>query len=235
MDVKKGKMIREGKFKKIYPTNHPDQHVIQFKDDLSVIKDKKKKTLPHKGEYHTAISSALFRYLEGYHIHTHFMKILKPNEMLVKKLEMIPIEIIVWNFSSGTISKRYNIKKGKIFPCPIVEFYLKNKKLHYQMLTIDHVCAFGYAESEEIQKMDQMVRKINAVLKSYFERRGFQLADLKLEFGRYQNNILLGDEITPDTFHLWDISDEKIQTMEPFVFHVDRIEEEYEELKNRIC
>ncbi len=228
-------MIRDGKLKKIYPTNHPDQYVIQFKDDLSVIKDKKKKILSHKGEYHAAISSALFRYLEGYHIHTHFIKILKPNEMLVKRLEMIPIEIMVWNFSSGTISKRYNIKKGKVFSCPIVELYLKSKKLHSPMMTIDHICAFGYTESEEIQNIDQTVRKINAVLKAYFERRGFQLADFKVEFGRYQNDILLGDEITPDTFHLWATSSEGIETMEPFTFHADRIEEEYKELTNRIC
>ncbi|MBN2029770.1 phosphoribosylaminoimidazolesuccinocarboxamide synthase [bacterium] len=235
MDVKKGKMIRDGRFKKIYPTNHPDQYVIQFKDDLPVIKDGKKKALIHKGEYNAAISSALFRYLEGYHIHTHFIKLLKPNEMLVKRLEMIPIEIMVWNFSSGAISKRYSIENGKIFPCPIVELYLKDKKLHYPMMTIDHVCAFGYAGSEEIQKMDQTVRKINAVLKSYFERRGFRLADFKIEFGRYQNNIVLGDEMTPDTFHLWDTSGEDIQTMEPIAFYADRIEEEYEALKNRIC
>ena len=91
MDIKKGKMIRDGKLKKVYPTPDPGQYILQFKDDLAVIQNRSKKTLPHKGQYNTAISSALFKYLEGYHIHTHFIKVLKPNEMLVKRLEIIPL------------------------------------------------------------------------------------------------------------------------------------------------
>jgi len=235
LDIKKGKMVFDGRQKKTYSTSDPDQYILQFKDDFSAFHDSTKKTLNHIGTYNTAISSALFKYLEGYHIHTHFIKVLKPNEMLVKKLEIIPVEIVVWNFSSGTISKRYGIEKGKIFPYPIIEFYLKNKKLHNPMVTIDHVCAFGHAVPDEMQKIDQAARKINAVLKSYFDRRDFKLADFKIEFGRHEQQIVLGDEMTPDTFHLWDVRIEGKQNMELVSFHSEHIEEEYEALKNRIC
>lgn len=232
MELRKGKLLYEGKTKKLYSTNDPERLIFHFKDEAD---DDKGKIIKNKGSYNNTISSSLFKFLEGYHIQTHFVQVLRPNEMLVKKMEIIPIKVVVWNFASGTLSKRYGISKGKLLTYPILEYYLKDNKLRDPMINMDHACAFGYANPEEMQSIDRITRKINAVLKSFFDRRDLKLVDFELEFGRYRDQILVGDEISLDTCHLWDVQTGESQPKECLRLNSDNIEETYEELKSRLC
>jgi len=233
--VKKGKLLIEGRVKKVYSTNEPDYLILHFTDNVVAARSGEEETIRNKGAHNNAISSLLFKLLGGYHIRTHFVDVLKPDEMLVKKLDIIPIKVEVWNVAAGTLSKRYGISKGETLNCPVVEFYLKNPKLRDPMISIDHACAFGYAKPEEMQTIDRTVRKVNAVLKSFFDRRKFKLINFKLEFGRYQDKIFLSDEISPDTFSLVDMKEGERKNKDPLSVNPDKIPAAYEELKNRIC
>ncbi len=235
MTVKKGKLLIEGKVKKVYSTNEPDYLILHFTDNVAGVRSGEERIIKNKGTYNNAISSFLFKLLGGYHIRTHFVDVLKPDEMLVRKLDIIPITVEVWNFAGGSFSKRYGIAKGEALNRPVVEFYLKNSKLRNPMITADHACAFGYAKPEEMQTIDRTVRKVNAVLKSFFDRRKFKLINFKLEFGRYQDKIFLSDEISPDTFSLVDMKDGETKNKAPLNLATDKITAAYEELKNRIC
>ncbi len=235
MTVKKGKLLIEGKVKKVYSTNEPDYLILYFTDNVVAARSGEEEIIKNKGVHNNAISSLLFKFLGGYHIRTHFVDVLKPDEMLVKKLDIIPIKVEVWNVAAGTLSKRYGIQKGETLNRPVVEFYLKNSKLRDPMITIDHACAFGYAKPEEMQTIDRIARKVNVVLKSFFDRREFKLVNFKLEFGWYQGKIFLSDEISPDTFSLIDLKDGETKNKEPLNLAPDKITAAYEELKNRIC
>jgi phosphoribosylaminoimidazole-succinocarboxamide synthase len=181
------------------------------------------------------VSSLIFQFLEGYHIPTHFVDVLKPDEMLVKKLEIIPIQLRVWNYVTGSLSKRFGAEKGSALACPIVEINLKDDKLKNPMITMDHVCAFGYGDLEEIQNIDRTVRKINAVLKSFFDRRKLKLVDFHIEFGRFGDQILVGDEISPDNCSFYFIEEGEIESKTCVPKESSDLEATLEELKNRIC
>jgi len=207
---------------------------MHFKDSILSPSADGKKTIKNKGEHNNAISSLLFKYLESYHIHTHFIESLKGSEMVVKRLEMISIEAIIWNFTVGSLSKRFGIEKGMLLANPILEYYLKDSKRHNPMINPDHASAFGYATPEEMKRIDSMARKINAVLKSFFERRKLNLVNIKMEFGRVEDQILLGDEISPDTCLFLDFSDEERPTRQ-FVFDdANNMDKVYAALRDRI-
>jgi len=235
LDIRKGKLLYEGKTKKVYPTNDPDQLIIHFKNEIFPSHTGKKETIKNKGAINNTISSLLFQYLESYHIPTHYVDILKPDEILVRKLEIIPMEVKIWNFVTASLSKRFGVQKGTVLACPIIEFHLKNDKLKNPMITIDHACAFGFGDPEEMQNIDRMVRKINAVLKSYFDRRELKLVDLNLEFGRFGNQILIGDEISLDNCRFFKVLDGEIRNKVFLPHEADDVEAAYEELRSRIC
>ena len=235
MEIRKGKLLNEGKAKKMYATNDPDRVIMHFKDDATAFDGDKKGTIKKKGEHNVAISTVLFKFLESYQIHTHFVQVLKPNEILVKKLEIIPVEVVMRNIAAGSLCKRYGIKEGELLTYPILELYLKDDSLHDPMINVDHACAFGYALPDEMQTIDRIARKINAVLKSFFSRRELQLVDFKLEFGRHDGDILLGDEISPDTCRFWDASTGEKLDKDRFRFELGNVEGAYEEVRSRIC
>ena len=235
MDVKKGRLFYSGKTKNLYHTDNPEQLILHFKDDIYFRNVKGKKVIKKKGELNNSISTTIFKFLKGYHIQSHFIKSLKSNEMLVKNLEMIPIFCIIWNFATSDLCKRYGLKNGKILTYSIIEYYLKNAKLRNPMINMDHVAAFGFASPREMEFIDKTARKINAVLKSFFDRRDLKLVTFKLKFGRFHNQILLGDAINPDTFHVWDMHFEGKQNYEPIQSHADQLDMVYDELKKRIC
>ena len=235
MDVKKGKLLIEGKVKKVYSTNEPDYLILHFTDNVVAAHSGEEGTIKNKGIHNNAISSLLFKLLGGYHIRTHFVDVIKPNEMLVKKLDIIPIKVEMWNFARGKFSKRYGIQKGEALNFPVVEFYLKSSKLRDPMINIDHASALGYAKPEEMQALNKIARKVNAVLKSFFDRREFRLINFKLEFGRYQDKIFLSDEISPDTFSLIDMQEGETKGKAPLDVPQGKITIAYEKLKTRIC
>jgi len=235
LEIRKGKLLHEGKTKRLYPTNDPELFILHFKDVLALSQVKKKTTVKGKGTINNAISSLIFQFLESYHIPTHFVKVLKPEEMLVKRMEIMPITGIVWNFATKSLNRRFGAAKGLPLTYPIVELYAKNEKLKNPMITIDHACAFGYGTLEEMQDIDRMIRKTNAVLKSFFERRELELVDLKLEFGRADATIFLADEISMDTCHLYDIQNEEARSRILLPDEAEDMTKIYELLKDRIC
>lgn len=234
MTLKKKKKIYEGKAKKIYRTEEPEQLIQEFKDDATAFDGQKREVVKGKGAINNQISAFLFNYLERFNIPTHYIKTLSPREMLIKSLEMIPVEIVIRNIAAGSMVKRYGLEEGKELDCPVVEFYLKDDERHDPMINQSHIIAFGLAKADEIKIIERIASKINAVLKSFFMRRQIKLVDFKLEFGRYQNKILLGDEISPDTCRLWDTSIGEKLDKDLFRFDTGNIEEAYEEIKNRI-
>jgi len=207
LDIKKGKALINKNEKSIHATNDKNFEIVHFKETLP---DKNKKSVSKirgKGENNCAISVGLYKYLKSFNIPSHFKKQIQSNEILVKKVDMVPVKIAIWNIVSGKFSKNYNIKKGEFLKCPVIEYYLNNKKLNYPMINIDHIIAFDYATDEEFKTMDIYSRKINAILKSYFERRGYKLGYSEIEFGKLNNEIILASDITPDNCQFWDMKE----------------------------
>jgi len=234
MTLKKKKKLYEGKAKKIYSTENREQLIQEFKDDAITFEGQKREVVKGKGAINNQISAFLFNYLERFNIPTHYIKTLSPREMLIKSLEMIPVEIVIRNITAGSMVKRYGLEIGKELDCPVVEFYLKDDERHDPMINQSHIIPFGLANADEIKIIERIASKINAVLKSFFLRRQIKLVDFKLEFGRYQNKILLGDEISPDTCRFWDISTGEKSDKNPFRFDINNMENAYEGIKNRI-
>jgi len=232
--LRKKKKLYEGKTKKIYAIDEQEQLIQEFKDDVSSADGQITGTIKGKGAVNKQISSILFEYLEGFHIQTHFIKKLGPREMLIKRLEMIPVVIMTRNVADGPFCEQYGLEQGEELKCPIFEFCLKDKERQNPMINQSHIIAFKLATVDEVKMIERMTSKINAVLKSYFLRRNIKLIDFKLEFGRYKNKINLGDEISPDTCSLWDVATGT--KMETNVSGTDTgdVEKTYEELKKRL-
>jgi phosphoribosylaminoimidazole-succinocarboxamide synthase len=235
-NLEKQKLIYEGKAKKLYTIDKPDVLVQEFKDDIpsQLGHGKKKLKFKGKGDLTCKVSAFIFEYLESYHVPTHFIKVNKSTQMYVKKLEMIPIEVVTHNIASGNLCKRYNIKEGLEFEYPIIEYYLKNDELGDPMINEHHAFAFKYATPEEMRTISRITSKVNAILKSFFIRRNLKLVDFKIEFGRYGDRLLLGDEISQDTCRFIDVETnrklDKDRTKD-----IKEIEELYKEIKKKVC
>ena len=234
MDIRKGKLLYDGMTKKLYATNNPEQIVLHFKDDLHLKQKKRTTLIKHKGIHNAAITASIFKFLQGYHIQTHFINTLKPNEILVKSCEIIPIEVKLWNLATESLCRRFGVTKVTLLTYPIVELYIKNKNLNYPMINMDHACAFGYTSPQEINFIDRMARKINAVLKSFFNRRAIYLMEFNLEFGRKAEKIMVVDEISMDTCSLSEAEDDGKLGKELIVPGQQISETDYSNLKTRI-
>ncbi len=201
----KKKKIYEGKTKKVYEAEHESELVLEFKDDSITITGAKPVHTKGKGILNNQMSIYLFRLLESYHIGTHFIREISDKEMLVKKLNMIPVVVMVHDVASGSLVKSYGMPQGKELECPIIEYYLKDDERDDPMINEDHVVSFGHATSGEIKEMHRLASKINAVLKAFLRRRELQLVDIRLEFGRYQNRLLVADEFSLNTIRTIDL------------------------------
>lgn len=231
--MKKKKKIFEGSSKKLYSTEDPENIIQEFMDTVH-IGGESKGTIKGKGAINNQICGHLFEYLEGFHIPTHFVKSTSNKEMLVKKLEMIPIEIFVYNIATDLFSKRFDLKDGENLELPIVEMFLRKPALNNPMINNGHAVAFGLASADEISLIERYSSKINAVLKSFFTRRGLSLIEFKLEFGRQKDKIVLGDEISADTCRLWDAETREKLGIDKIKSGNSAIEKIYEDLFNRI-
>jgi phosphoribosylaminoimidazole-succinocarboxamide synthase len=208
LEIRKGKLLKDGKTKKVFATGNPEVLVFSFKNEIPIGEKHelfKGKTI---GKHAAAVSGHVFRFLANYHIATHFIDVPKPGEMAVRKLGMIPLTVWVWNGASGYLCRRYGFEKGRILDLPIVETYWKNEALHNPMIQNDHALALGLIRQQEMTEIDRQARKINAILKDFFARRNLKLADFTLEFGFLNNDIVLGDEFSPETFRVWDVTRE---------------------------
>ncbi len=228
--------LYEGKAKIVYVTDDPTRVIQYFKDDATAFDGKKKDTISGKGVINNRTSCHLFGILEQAGVKTHFVEKLSEREMLCRKLKIIPLEVVTRNVVAGSLSKRSGVAEGVALERPIVEFYYKRDDLGDPMLTEDHIAAFRIATEDEVHTLREAARKINQVLCKHMSERGLDLVDFKLEFGRdATGQILLGDEISPDTCRLWDSKTKEKLDKDRFRRDLGRIEESYQDAADRIC
>ena len=199
------KLILEGKAKKIFQTENKSTLIQYFKDSATAFNNKKKRNFKNKGIINNLISSDIFSYLSKNNIKTHFIKRISSREQLIKKLKIIPIEVVVRNYSAGSIVQRLGLKRGQKLKAPLIEFYYKCDQLNDPIINNDHIILLKLANKKEIEKIKKIGLKVNKLLIKYFKRINFVLVDYKMEFGFLKKNIILADEISPDSCRLWDI------------------------------
>ncbi len=233
--MEKQKLLYEGKAKQVYETDDPDLLIQYFKDDATAFNAQKKGTISDKGVLNNQISSTLLELLEARGIATHFVRVLNPREMLVRRLSIIPVETIVRNIAAGSLCKRLGLPEGQVFSQPIVEFCYKSDPLGDPIINYWHILALDMATEAELTTMTEMALKVNSILQSFFSDRGIILVDFKLEFGRCGGQVLLGDEISPDTCRFWDKSSGEKLDKDRFRQDLGRIEEAYQEIHRRVC
>ncbi len=203
------KLILEGKAKKIYSTPKRDTLVQYFKDDTTAYNNKKKKKFFNKGVINNFISANIFLFLKSNKIENHFIKRLSEREQLIKKVSIVPIEVVVRNIAAGSLCKNLGIKKGKKISPPLIEFYLKSDDLNDPLLSEQHILYLNLCTHKELKKIIEIAKKINLLLIKYFKDIRITLVDFKVEFGKYNKKIILADEISPDSCRLWDKKTDK--------------------------
>ncbi|MBC8286641.1 MAG: phosphoribosylaminoimidazolesuccinocarboxamide synthase [Nitrospinae bacterium] len=227
--------LYEGKAKILYATSDPDLLVQYFKDDATAFDGAKKGTIIDKGVMNNHVSSRIFEFLEREGIKTHFVKNLNDREMLVKKLDIIPVEVVLRNVAAGSLCKRLGIEEGRVLETPILEFFYKSDPLGDPMINECHVDVFGWATKAEVEILKSEGLKINNLMKKFFEERSIRLVDFKVEFGRHNGEVLLGDEISPDGCRLWHWETNEKMDKDRFRFNLGNVEEKYQEVYNLIC
>ena len=238
--MNKGKKLHEGKAKIIYETNDKDFVIQHFKDDATAFNALKKANIEGKGVLNNRISEYLLNSLGQCGVKTHLIKRLNMREQLIKKAEIIPVEFIVRNIAAGSLSKRLGISEGTVLEKPLLEYYLKNDELGDPIVAKEHVYAFEWATEEEIKIIDKISFKINDILQGLFRGVGIKLVDFKIEYGRIwnknnqANEIILADEISPDTCRLWDLKTEKKLDKDRFRKDLGNIIEAYQEVARRL-
>ncbi len=234
--MKKQAMIYEGKGKKLFATLNADEIIAEFKDDLTAFNAKKKSQESGKGALNCAISSVIFTLLDKAGIKSHFIQKLDDTHMLCKKVEIIPIEVVVRNVATGSLSKRLGIQDGLALPFVLVEFYYKDDALGDPIITDEHCEILGIIKNKkELETLKNMARRINEILKDFFDKRNLRLIDFKLEFGRdKQGEIILADEISPDSCRIWDKATNQKLDKDRFRQDLGNLKEAYQEVLSRI-
>ena len=238
--MNKGKKLYEGKAKIIYETNDKDLVIQHFKDDTTAFNALKKASIEGKGVLNNRISEYLLNSLSQCGIKTHLIKRLNMREQLIKKVKIVPIEFVVRNVATGSLSKRLGISEGTVLEKPLLEYYLKNDDLNDPIITKEHIYAFEWATEKEIKNIDKMSLRINDLLQGIFSSIGIKLIDFKIEYGRIWNNIrelneiILADEISPDTCRLWDMRTEKKLDKDRFRKDLGNVIEAYQEVARRL-
>lgn len=233
--VIKGNLLYEGKAKRLYATENKEVLYVSYKDSATAFNGEKKAEISGKGILNNKITTILFEQLKKYGIDSHFIEKISENDQLVKKVEIIPLEVVVRNIAAGSLSKRLGIEEGTPLKHPIVEFYLKDDELGDPLLTNAHLDLLEIASSEEIETLQTMARKVNQVLLPIFSDIGVILVDFKLEFGKTADgSILLADEISPDTCRLWDKETNKKLDKDVFRRNLGSLTEVYEIILSRL-
>lgn len=232
--MEKREMMYEGKAKKVYASDDPEKVIIYYKDDATAFNGLKKGTINDKGVMNNKISAMIFDMLEKSGIPTHFEKLINDREQLCKKVEIIPLEVIVRNIAAGSLAKRLGVAEGTKLNCTVLEFCYKNDELGDPILNEYHILSINLATKEEIDTLKSMALKINDILVEYFREMNLELVDFKLEFGRFNGKIVLADEISPDTCRLWDaVTHEKLDK-DRFRRDLGNVEDAYKEILSRI-
>jgi phosphoribosylaminoimidazole-succinocarboxamide synthase len=232
--MEKKQKIYEGKAKILYATDSPDYVIQYFKDDATAFNAAKKGTINSKGIVNNKISAKIFQLLEAEGIPTHFEQTLSEREMLSKKVQIVPLEVIVRNVAAGSLSRLLGIEEGTPLRCPTLEFCYKEDKLNDPMINEYHIRALNLATDEELETIKRMTFQINDLMTNFFRSLHITLVDFKLEFGRYKGQIILADEISPDTCRLWEIGTGRRLDKDRFRKDLGEIEEAYQEVLSRV-
>lgn len=233
--VEKQEQLYEGKAKRVYRTSEPDLYWIEYKDDATAFNGEKKGRITGKGEWNNRISSIFFTMLREHGIENHFVERLSDNEQLVRRVEMIPLEVVVRNVAAGSLAKRLGFAEGTVLPEPIVEFYYKNDALGDPLVNHSHIKILGIASEADLRKLEEMGLRVNEILRPYLAARKVELIDFKLEFGRTPDGqIILADEISPDTCRFWDAETKEKLDKDRFRRDLGNVEEAYQEMLRRI-
>ncbi|HOI40039.1 MAG TPA: phosphoribosylaminoimidazolesuccinocarboxamide synthase [Methanobacterium sp.] len=235
MNLEKGNLLYRGKAKDVYQTDHQEQVIVKFRDDITAGDGEKKEVMGLKGYYNSLISAKLFTILEDAGIKTQYIDLPEPGCMLSHKLEMIPLEVITRNIAAGSLLRRFPFHEGQTFDPPIIQMDFKNDEYHDPMLNDDIILALGLATSDDLEIIRRITLKINGVLKNFLESRGLLFPDFKIEYGRDCNgNIVLGDEISPDTCRFWDRETRDILDKDLFRKGESGVIEAYQKVANII-
>lgn len=233
--MEKKEQLYEGKAKKVYATEDADLYIVSYKDDATAFNGLKKGTISGKGVINNRMSNFLMQILEKNGVPTHFVEEINDRETIVKKVSIVPLEVIIRNVSAGSFSKKYGVEEGIVFDEPTIEFSYKNDDLGDPLLNAYHAIALKLATRGEIETIKSMAFKVNEVLCEYFKGMNIRLVDFKLEFGRLSDGtIVLADEISPDTCRLWDIDTNEKLDKDRFRRDMGGVEEAYQEVMRRL-
>lgn len=232
--MEKKELIYEGKAKKVYAMDDPDYCMVEYKDDATAFNGLKKGTIRGKGVVNNKMSNFMFKFLAEKGIETHFVEEISDRETIVKKVSIVPLEVIIRNKAAGSLAKKLGLEEGMELKCPILEFSYKNDELGDPMINNSQAIACGIATQEEIDVISDMAYKVNDYMKEFFASVGVELIDFKLEFGKFHDKIILADEISPDTCRFWDIKTHEKLDKDRFRRDMGGVEEAYAEMMRRI-
>jgi len=228
--MEKKDKIYEGKAKILYTTDDADLVIQYFKDDATAFDATKRGTIQSKGIVNNKISSKMFEMLEKNDVPTHFVKMLSEREMLVKKVDIVPVEVTIRNIVAGGMAKSFGLEEGIILDAPVLEYHYKNDALHDPLFNDYHIQAMKLAHVDEMSTIKELSFKINILLREFFDKKNIDLVDFKLEFGRHKGEVLLADEISPDTCRFWEKGTKRKLDKDRFRRDLGNIEEAYQEV-----
>ena len=232
--MEKKELLYEGKAKKVYTTEDPDVLIVDYKDDATAFNGLKKGTIVGKGAINNRMTNHIFKILETRGVPTHYIEELSDRETAVKKVEIVPLEVIIRNFSAGSFAKKMGMEEGVKFKQPTLEFSYKNDELGDPFINRYYALALGLATEEEIDAITKYAFIVNDVMREYFDSLGIELIDFKIEFGRYHGQIILADEVSPDTCRLWDKETHEKLDKDRFRRDLGNVEDAYQEVFRRL-
>jgi phosphoribosylaminoimidazole-succinocarboxamide synthase len=233
--MQKKELLYEGKAKKIYLTDSDDRLISEFKDDATAFNGEKKGQITGKGQLNTEISSIFFKLLEDKGVPTHFIEQINETDLLVRRLDIIPVEVVMRNIAAGSLARRLGIKEGKLMDKTILEFYYKDDDLGDPLINKYHIYAENLCDEEQLEQISKLAFGINEILLNFLQKKGIDLVDFKLEFGiGVDGKIYLGDEISPDTCRFWDSETKKKLDKDRFRRDLDQVEGAYHEVLRRL-
>lgn len=234
MKFEKKQQLYEGKAKKVWATDNDDVVLVDYKDDATAFNGQKKGTIVGKGVVNNRMSNFMFKQLEKAGVKTHYIEEISDRETLVKKVEIVPLEVIIRNIAAGSMSKRLGLAEGTPLKHTVLEFSYKNDELGDPMINDYHALAMGLCTKDELKQISETAFKVNNFMVDYFKKLGIDLVDFKIEFGRFHGEILLADEISPDTCRFWDSETKEKLDKDRFRRDMGGVEEAYAEMMRRL-
>ena len=232
--MQKLEQLYEGKAKKVFKTDDPNLYIVDYKDDATAFNGEKKGQIAGKGAVNNVMSNIIFQLLEQKGVPTHFVEQLSERETVVKAVKILPLEVITRNVSAGSFAKRYGVEEGIVFDKPTFEFSYKNDDLGDPLMCESHALALGLATEEQIETIKQYTAIVNETLKEFFLDKGLKLIDFKIEFGLFDGDVILADEVSPDTCRLWDVKTNEKMDKDRFRRDLGNVEETYQEVLKRV-